>query len=122
MAISRANVAARITRGNIYLDEENHTAVCIRNDDMADLLGEFSISEIGGIDGERRRRLGANYDVVQRRVNEILGAAGTISTSIDVDAMARTVVRGDHGNGGERRRRLGSYYSIVQARVNEMLS
>ncbi len=177
-------VSFNASRGDIYLDEENHTAMCIRNDDMADLLGEFSISEIGGIDGEpgdqtgreswihgyhsgswdgilhyngkadagvvdggpdtpsgdvaglarrviagefgngdeRRRRLGANYDVVQRRVNEILGAAGTSSTSIDVDAMARTVVRGDRGNGSERRRRLGSYYSIVQARVNEMLS
>lgn len=43
-------------------------------------------------------------------------------TSVDVDAMARAVIRGDYGNGDERKRRLGSYYSIVQARVNEMLS
>lgn len=71
---------------------------------------------------ERKRRLGSNYDAVQARVNEILGAAGTSSTSVDVDAMARAVIRGDYGNGEERRRRLGSYYSIVQARVNEMLS
>lgn len=40
------------SRGDIYLDEENHTAMCIRNDGTADLLGEFSISETGGIDGE----------------------------------------------------------------------
>ena len=39
-------------RGDIYLDEENHTAMCIRNGGTADLLGEFSISETGGIDGE----------------------------------------------------------------------
>jgi hypothetical protein len=51
-----------------------------------------------------------------------LGAAGTTKTSVDVDAMARAVIRGDYGNGDERKRRLGSYYSIVQARVNEMLS
>lgn len=38
--------------GDIYLDEENRTAMCIRNDGSADLLGEFSISEIGDIDGE----------------------------------------------------------------------
>lgn len=38
--------------GDIYLDEQNHTAMCIRNDSSADLLGEFSISETGGIDGE----------------------------------------------------------------------
>ena len=38
--------------GDIYLDEESHTAMCIRNDGAADLLGEFSISENGTIDGE----------------------------------------------------------------------
>lgn len=80
------------------------------------IAGEF------GNGDERRRRLGTNYDAVQRRVNEILGAAGTTKTSIDVDAMARAVIRGDYGNGDERKRRLGSYYSIVQTRVNEMLS
>ena len=58
---------------------------------------------------------------VQARVNEILGAAGTSSTPMDVDAMARAVIRGDYGNGEERKRRLGSYYDLVQSRVNEML-
>jgi hypothetical protein len=53
-------------------------------------------------------------------VNEILGGGG--APAIDIDAMARAVIRGDYGNGEERKRRLGSYYSIVQARVNEMLS
>ncbi len=66
--------------------------------------------------------LGDKYRAVQNRVNEILGASGASSTSMDVDAMARAVIRGDYGNGEERRRRLGSYYSVVQARVNEMLS
>lgn len=55
-------------------------------------------------------------------MNEILGATGASSTSMDVDAMARAVIRGDYGNGDERKRRLGSYYPIVQRRVNEMLS
>ena len=58
---------------------------------------------------------------MQRRVNEILGAAGTGSTSIGVNAIARAVIRGDYGNGDERKRCLESYYGIVQARVNEML-
>lgn len=91
------------SRGDIYLDEENHTAMCIRNDGAADLLGD-------------------KYSTVQKKVNEILGASGTSSTSMDVNAMARAAIRGDYGNGDERRRRLGSYYSIVQRRVNEMLS
>lgn len=66
--------------------------------------------------------LGSKYSAVQNRVNEILGATGASSTSMDVDAMARAAIRGDYGNGDERKRRLGSYYSIVQRRVNEMLS
>lgn len=131
------------SRGDIYLDESTHTAMCVRNDGTADLLAEFSISETGGIDGEpgdvselaarviagkfgngdeHKRRLGDKYSAVQRRVNEILDAVGTTSTSMDVDAMARAVIRGDYGNGEERKRRLGSYYSIVQRRVNEILS
>lgn len=66
--------------------------------------------------------LGSKYSAVENRVNEILGATGASSTSMDVDAMARAAIRGDYGNGDERKRRLGSYYSIVQRRVNEMLS
>ena len=37
-------------RGDVYLDEQNHTAMCVQNDSAADLLAEFSISETGGID------------------------------------------------------------------------
>ncbi|MBR3160977.1 MAG: hypothetical protein IKG69_01795 [Atopobiaceae bacterium] len=79
-------------------------------------------SEKARASSERCQCLGDRYSAVQRRVNEILGAAGASSASMDVDAMARAVIRGDYGNGEERRRRLGSYYSIVQRRVNEMLS
>ena len=40
------------SRGDIYLDESAHTAMCVQNDSSADLLAEFSISETGDIDGE----------------------------------------------------------------------
>ena len=72
----------------------------------------------------RRAALGANYDAVQARVNEILGAGGSSGGSsggVDIDSLARAVIRGDYGNGEERRRRLGSLYDAVQARVNEIL-
>lgn len=36
-------------RGDIYLNEANHTAMCISA--VPDMLAEFSISETGGIDG-----------------------------------------------------------------------
>lgn len=72
----------------------------------------------------RHAALGANYDAVQARVNEILGVGGSSEGSsggVDIDSLARSVIRGDYGNGEERRRRLGSLYDAVQARVNEIL-
>lgn len=72
---------------------------------------------------ERRAALGASYEAVQARVNEILGAGGSDGGSggADIDALARAVIRGEYGNGEERRSRLGSLYDAVQARVNEIL-
>ena len=72
---------------------------------------------------DRRAALGASYDAVQARVNEILGAGGSDGGSggADIDALARAVIRGKYGNGEERRSRLGSLYYAVQARVNEIL-
>ena len=72
----------------------------------------------------RRAALGASYDAVQARVNEILGAGGSSSGGsggADIDALAQAVIRGEYGNGEARRRRLGSLYDAVQARVNEIL-
>ena len=72
----------------------------------------------------RRAALGASYDAVQARVNEILGAGGSSSGGsggADIEALAQAVIRGEYGNGDERRRRLGSLYDAVQARVNEIL-
>lgn len=72
---------------------------------------------------DRRAALGASYDAVQARVNEILGAGGSDGGSggADIDALARAVIRGKYGNGEERKSRLGSLYYTVQARVNEIL-
>ncbi|WP_420897181.1 hypothetical protein [Collinsella aerofaciens] len=39
-----------------------------------------------------------------------------------MDALARTVINGDYGNGEERKRRLGSNYAAVQRCVSQMLS
>ena len=49
--------------GDVYLDEQNHTAMCVQNDGAADLLGEFSISETGGIDGEPGDQTGRESSV-----------------------------------------------------------
>ena len=62
---------------------------------------------------------------MQARVNELLGGKSGSSggsSGVEVDALARAVIRGDYGNGEERKRRLGSSYAAVQRRVNEILS
>ena len=71
----------------------------------------------------RRAALGASYDAVQARVNEILGVGGASSGGggADIEALAQAVIRGEYGNGEERKRRLGANYAAVQARVNEIL-
>lgn len=69
--------------------------------------------------------LASNYwqwRLLRTIVQGVLGASGSSSTLMDVDAMARAVIRGDYGYGEERKRRLGSYYSIMLRRVNEMLT
>lgn len=125
------------TRGDIYLDEEHHTAMCIRNDGMADLLGEFSISETGGIDGEPGDQTGREswiHDYYSGQWDGILHYNGKADTggastptgsgapSGDVSELAARVIAGEFGNGDARVAALGSRYDEVQAEVNRILS
>lgn len=41
--------------------------------------------------------------------------------SVDIDALAAAVIRGEYGMGDERRAALGDNYDAVQARVNELI-
>lgn len=86
-------------------------------DALADAVirGEYGNGE------ERKRRLGANYAAVQKRVNEKLTGGNPNKPSVNIDALADAVIRGDYGNGEERKRRLGGNYAAVQKRVNEKL-
>ena len=124
------------SRGDIYLDEENHTAMCIRNDGTADLLGEFSISETGGIDGEPGDQTGREswiHDYYSGHWDGILHYNGKVDTgsastptgsgapSGDVSELAARVIAGEFGNGDARRQALGSRYDEVQVEVNRIL-
>ena len=124
------------SRGDIYLDEENHAAMCIRNDGTADLLGEFSISETGGIDGEPGDQTGREswiHDYYSGSWDGILhyngkadtggapGGSGSGAPSGDVSELAERVIAGEFGNGDARRAALGSRYDEVQAEVNRIL-
>lgn len=57
---------------------------------------------------ERKQALGADYERVQMRVNELL-------------KMANKAIRGDYGNGAARRNALGSDYAAVQSVVNYLM-
>ena len=81
---------------------------------QAVIRGEYGNGE------QRRAALGAYYDQVQARVNQILGAAAS-APAFDVEAAAQAVIRGEYGNGEQRRAALGAYYDQVQARVNQIL-
>lgn len=124
------------SRGDIYLDEENHTAMCIRNDGAANLLGEFSISKTGGIDGEPGDQTGREswvHDYYSGSWDGILhyngmadtgsvpGGSGSGAPSGDVSELAERVIAGEFGNGDARRAALGSRYDEVQAEMNRIL-
>ena len=87
-----------------------------------DALSDAVIRGDYGNGEERKRRLGANYAAVQRRVNEKLaGRTPAKPSGPNIDALADAVIRGDYGNGEERKRRLGGLYAQVQKRVNQKL-
>ena len=111
--------------------------MCIRNDGTADLLGEFSISETGGIDGEPGDQTGREswvHDYYSGSWDGILhysgkadvgGASvptGAGAPSGDVSELAARVIAGDFGNGDAHVAALGSRYDEVQAEVNRILS
>ena len=125
-----------VSRGDIYLDEENHTAMCIRNDGTADLLGEFSISETGGIDGAPGDQTGREsriQDYYRGSWDGVLhyngradggaapGGSNSGAPSGGVSELAERVIAGEFGNGDARRAALGSRYDEVQAEVNRIL-
>lgn len=72
---------------------------------------------------ERQKSLGARYNEVQAEVNRRVGLSKPESkpVKVDIDRLARAVIRGDYGDGATRKKRLGSNYAAVQKRVNEIL-
>lgn len=116
-----AALKARITGGGAGTDMSGRGCGAAPSGSVVELAQAVIRGDYGNGDA-RRAALGTNYDTVQARVNEILGAGGSSrgsSGGVDIDSLARAVIRGDYGNGDERR--LGSLYDTVQTRVNEIL-
>lgn len=62
---------------------------------------------------------------VQEKVNELLGGSKPTTSSIDITAIAKAVIRGDYGNGQARKNALTKKYgsetaSKIQEKVNEL--
>lgn len=115
-------------RGDIYLNEANHTAMC--QTPNPDVLSEFSIAENGTIYGKVGDQTGweshvrAYYDYPWDGILHYNGKADTATSSTpsgSIDQMARDVLAGKYGNGDARKKALGSNYDAVQKRVNEIL-
>lgn len=119
-------------RGDIYLNEVNHTAMC--QTPSPDMLSEFCISENGTIYGNvgdqtgRESRVAPYYDYPWDGILHYNGkadAAAPASSSASgksIEQMAREVIAGKHGYGAARKASLGSNYDAVQKRVNEILN
>ena len=116
-------------RGDIYLNEGCHTAMCTSDD--PDMLCQFSISENGTIYGQQgdqtgnESNFGPYYEYpwdgrLEWIDREDTGGSEPVVTD-DIDKLAHDVINGLFGNGDERRAKLGSKYEAVQARVNEIL-
>lgn len=118
-------------RGDIYLNETHHAAMCLSAE--PDVLAQFSISELGTIDGREGDQTGWESNVkpyysypwdgklvyVGPQPQETSGGS---DVSADIDVLAMAVINGEFGNGEDRRRILGDKYAEVQARVNAILA
>ena len=49
--------------GDIYLNEAHHAAMCLTSHADGDLLGQFSISETGGVDGKQGDQTGKESNI-----------------------------------------------------------
>lgn len=125
-------VTANAQRGDIYLDEENHTAMALGGGK----IGHFTGSETGGIGGApgdqtgRESRIQDYYrgswdGVLHYNGKADVGGAstptGSGAPSGDVSELAARVIAGEFGNGDARKAALGDRYDEVQAEVNRIL-
>lgn len=90
------NMSYTAQRGDTYLNEVNHTAMCLSS--IPDMLGEFSISENGGIDGKTGDQTGKESHVrsyYNYPWNGILQCVNNEENKIHSNTNTYTVKSGD---------------------------
>lgn len=91
--------------------------VDVNPDGTVDQLAQRVINGEFGNGDERRAALGARYEEVQNRVNELLNNTTQHYVPTD-EELADAVMRGEYGNGDDRKRALGDRYQAVQDIIN----
>jgi N-acetylmuramoyl-L-alanine amidase len=87
-----------------------------------DQLAQEVIDGKHGSGDARKKSLGAQYNAVQKRVNELLGVKSKPKKAEKtISQLADEVIKGMHGSGRDRMRSLGNKYAAVQKEVNRRL-
>lgn len=82
-----------------------------------DQLANEVIAGKHGSGDARKKALGNQFDAVQKRVNEILGAKSK-PKSKSIDTLVKETLAGKHGNGDTRKKSLGKNYKAVMDVIN----
>jgi len=86
-----------------------------------DQLAQEVIQGAYGTGDQRRLALGAQFDAVQAKVNEILLGSSNPKPQPSISDLADQVLAGAFGNGDQRRTALGVNYQAVQDEINRRL-
>lgn len=84
-------------------------------------LADEVIAGKHGSGNDRKNSLGSQYNAVQKRVNEMLGAkpkAKPKSPQKSIDQLVKETLAGKHGNGDKRKKALGKDYQAVMNVIN----
>jgi len=84
-----------------------------------DQLAKEVIDGKHGSGDARKKALGANFNAVQNRVNELLKVKFAVKTPAKpIQQLVNEVMDGKHGNGDARKKSLGSNYNAVMNVIN----
>ncbi|WP_242698100.1 N-acetylmuramoyl-L-alanine amidase [Bacillus sp. SD088] len=87
------------------------------NSKTIDQLANEVIAGKHGSGAQRKKSLGSQYDAVQKRVNEKMGAKPKPAAK-SIDTLVKETLAGKHGNGEARKKSLGKNYQAVQDAIN----
>ena len=73
-----------------------------------------------GNGSERKRKLGKNYNAVQREIDRMYNSKPIKKPTKTIDKLVEETILGYHGNGAERKKSLGKNYQEVQKKINSM--